>query len=628
MPRVFSYPGIYKKELDLSTILIATGISNGGLVGRFQKGRIRQPVQVSNDKEFIEKFGAPYYVSGSGLTGNDPLIPEYGYGAYAALEFLKESQTLYVVRAFDAEDVYAAIQIDNDLTSANTDCSSGIPSLTATPSVYDTADNISSIEAITTTEPILVGSVSPGLEGNDIAITVETLSPTADWLYRYDAYPSDISATTSAIWTSATSGDIATHFPVASKVFKLKVYKKEPEQTWDTMYSNSADKAATKLRIQEVESYYGTLTSVYDGDGNDLSIETAINGNSKYVYVKALASATLEYSYDFSGLSADVPDGIDSNGYYVLNATKFCELANGAVHETNGLDSSDDDMWDYFLNREELPVQILINSSYVTTTKQRVGAVVARRMDCIATNQVGEIDDVTYTDIINSEAYGYIAPSYVSLYCAYSKVYDNYNDAYVWLPNSIYGASLFARCDNIANPWDAPAGITRGVIGVLDQNKILTDTDIGKIFDKNINCVKLVRGTGFVMWGQKTAQLYKSALSDVNVRRLLLYIENNIEIAMFKYLFENNTTQTRLRAWSEVDEFLAGVQAGGGFSDTGGKGYNVVCDETNNPASVIDANQMNLDFYIKPPRAIYFLQFSAVVLRSNSSVSISQLKYA
>ena len=61
------------------------------------------------------------------------------------------------------------------------------------------------------------------------------------------------------------------------------------------------------------------------------------------------------------------------------------------------------------------------------------------------------------------------------------------------------------------------------------------------------------------MWGQKTAQLKKSALDRINVRRNLLFIENNVEIALLPFTFENNTVQTRLRAWSIVDEFLAGM---------------------------------------------------------------------
>jgi len=114
----FSSPGVYRREIDLSEILVSTGISNGGIVIRSQQGPVRRPVLVSNGKEFVETFGTPYYVSGGPTTNGigGKLVPELGYGAYGALEFLKESNTLFVVRAYtntgsDIKDRYAAVGV-------------------------------------------------------------------------------------------------------------------------------------------------------------------------------------------------------------------------------------------------------------------------------------------------------------------------------------------------------------------------------------------------------------------------------------------------------------------------------------------------------------------------------------
>lgn len=633
MPRVFSTPGVYRREIDLSEILVATGISNGAIVVRAPKGPIRRPVLVTNDKEYVEYFGNPVFTSGSGLSGTDALIPEFGYGSYGAIEFLKESSTLYVVRAYDIFDRFAAIQVDNDMTSVTTDVSNGVSALTTVPDVFDTVDRNSSVDEVATyaTEPLLVSFVSPGKEGNEYAITVETLHPDADWLYRYDEYPTDASATTTgpgSIWTSGTSADIATHFPIASKVFKMKLYKRPSDKTWEELYSNSADKAANKLRLTELESYYGTLYPQLDGEGKSLFIDDVVNGNSKTIYVKANVGQQFGYSYTFSatgGLSgtADVPDGTDSGGTYVLNGDRFCKLSGGATNQDTGLGSNDDEFWAYFNDREELPIQILIGTSYNTTTKQAMGELAGRRFDCIGTVQAGQLSDITYQEILEAEKYGYIAPSYIAIYGGYSRIYDKVNDKFVYLPNSIYGASLYPRVDRIADPWFAPAGIDRGTLAVFDQRKVYSFDHIGKLYDKNINSVKFIRGTGFVMWGQKTAQLKKSALDRINVRRNLLFIENNIEIALLPFTFENNTEQTRLRVWSLVDNFLAGVQAGGGLTD-----YEVVCDETNNTPNVIDNNQMNVDIYVQPTRTAEFIQFTTVVTRTGVSFSDVRLKYA
>jgi hypothetical protein len=622
MPRVFSTPGVYRNEIDVSEILVATGISTGGLVGRFKKGPIRRPVLVQNDKNFIEYFGQPYYSSGSGSTGVNPLIPEFGYGAYAAIEFLKESSDLYVVRAFDPGDVYAAIQVDTDLTYANNDVSAGIPSLTATPTRFDTKDYISSIDTIaeSAVKPLIVAGISPGTEFNDVAVTIETIHPTAEWHFSYDDFPSDTSASTSALWaSSATSGDIATHFPIASQVFKLKVYKKPEGKNWDDLYASSADKEVLKLRLQEVESYYGTLANLTDADGNDISIESVVNGNSKYIYVKANSSYSFDYDYDYAGTSATVPDGTDSSGKFFYNNDRLCKLANGAVTQTNGLNNSDNEFWAYFNNRQELPVQILINFNYNQAAKQSTNNVCAKRLDCYSICQVNSLSQVSYTDVAAAETYGYAAPSYNALFHSYSKIYDNYNDKYLWLPNSIFAAKVAA---GLVNPWDTIGGINRGVIQVLDAYKIYTEDEIGYLYQKNINSVMYVPGSGFAFWGNRTAQLKKTSLSNLNVRTALLYVENNIETALFPFVFENNTVQTRLRAWSTLDSFLSRVKAADGIYN-----YELVIDESNNTASEIAQGIMNVDLYVQPSISAEIISFTTIVTKRGVSFGDYRLKY-
>lgn len=793
----YSAPGVYRKEIDLSNILVANGISNGGIVIRSQKGPIRRPVLVTTDKEFIETFGEPYYVSGTDLTHK--LTPEYGYGAYGAIEFLKESNTLYVVRAYDdTDDKYAACKIKSDATE-DTTFSSGVEPIESTElDIFDTRSYISSYNKFVETDsgyPLLVGFVGPGVDGNNYAVTVETLNPLSDWLYNYDNYPIESSATfnsvsatnpngmyvvgqsdtspiyvapvwtssgyqtsgfvysdeygipsvsagspnliikthtnnmvdncnsstlisacnaywlggytqtpgdivppqpqditfsymTSALGSSATIGQFTTsakpikieeiigidrdtytfmidpdndgsyykyeytigggtipqvdgvggpqevykHYPLASNVVKVKVYAKPDDKLWTDLYANSADAAKGKVRSQPLEVFYGSMTPTLDNDGNELFIENAINGNSKYIYVKSnqrFATGTAPTaSWDFATKTFKIPDFTDNAGYYVVNtstgpvANRFAKLDGGTVDKTTGL-TGDSEFWEYFKNREEIPVSILINTSSDTTTKMAVAEVCSSRKDCMSTNPVGTVYDLDIQNIMNLERYGYPAPSYVSLYAGYSQIYDKYNDKYVYLPNSIFAAAIFARVDTVSAPWFAPAGTARGTLAVLDQNKIFSTDQIGRMYDKNINAVKLVPGSGFVIWGQRTAQLKTSALTSINVRRNLIYIQVNIENALNQFIFENNTQQTRLRVFSIIDEFLNNIKASDGLY-----GYEVVCDNTNNPPSVIDANQLNVDIYVQPTKAIEFIQFTTVVTRTGVNFGDVKLKYA
>ena len=649
----YSAPGVYRKEIDLSDVLISNGISNGGTVVRAKKGPVRRPVLVTNSKEYIETFGQPVYETGLSETIpaeaeiGGKLVPELGYGSYGAIEFLKESSTLYVVRAYDADDKYSTVEITTSATGINY---GGLSALDTPVDVFDTSTRISTYDeydkAGNIQEKLLVGFVGPGVDGDNYAVTIETINPQSEWLYSYDEYPTEISATVGTIpvedpnstddilvpeiWgTSGSPEDVYTYFPIASEVIKVSVYKKPDNKHWDELYSNINDANLEKLRLEPLEVFYGSMSPMYDEDRNELFIEKSINGNSKFIYVKSNGNihgidAAPTASWDFTTPGFKLPDGTDDAGPFVYNNDRLAKLEGGTLSISSGLLDSDSDQkyWEYFNNREEIAVQIIINSNFNQANKVAVGELCNIRRDCMAANQVGDVTMIKYNDIINNEKYGYPASSFMSLYSAYSRVYDTYNDKYVYLPNSIFAASIFARVDNIADPWYAPAGVARATMTVLDQNKIYSLDHIGKMYDRNINSIKFVQGAGFVIWGQKTAQLKKSALDRINVRRNLIYIQTNIENSLNQFLFENNTLQTRLRVYSLVDNFLANIKAGDGLYD-----YKVVVDESNNPPSVIDANQMNVDIYLQPVKTIEFIQFTTVVTRTGVSFSDVKLKY-
>jgi hypothetical protein len=626
--RNFTYPGTYREEIDLSNILVPVGTSNGGIVIRSRKGPVNRPVLVSNDKEFIDTFGEPIFTSGSGsTTENAKLTPEYGYGAYAAIEFLKESSNLYVVRDFTAgTDNYAGATYGTDMTF--TLLSAGVSGTRwAAGERLDRTDYISIIETYGNTggdgaSNFTVAYVGPGIDGNSVGVTVEPFSLSADWKFAYDNYPSSANAASAA---TLTDNEIDTWYPIASKVFKMNVYVKPTTQEWKDLYRNSTDRDNGRLYIAPVETFYGSFSeSLKDNNNNNLFIEGVVNGNSDYIYVKKGASFAptgnhFPYVNSTSELSA-LPDAEDTNNQsYVKWQTSattnpgLVTLSGGSNSITTGL--TDTAGWNMLEDRENTTVNILIGTSYSTAQKQEIARVASSRADCICVLQTGELDDDSTSEVIASEEYGYRSPSYAALYCGYSKIYDSYNDKFVWVPNSMFGAAIMARTDNIANPWDAPAGSNRAVLSVLDQRKIWSRDEIGKLYDKNINAVKFERGIGYVIFGQKTAQLKKSALDRINVRRNLLFIENNVETALVPFLFENNTSKTRLRVFSIIDEFISGVIAQGGLTQA-----NVICDQTNNPSSVIDANQLNVAIYVSPARSIEYILQTTVILRTGVSI--------
>lgn len=650
MSNVFKTPGVYREEIDLSDILIPTGISDGAIVVRSPKGPINRPVLITNDKEYIETFGEPVYTSGaaSGETGltnagistlaERQQVPDYGYGSYAALEFLKESSQLQVVRGWSESDKFSNVWVKSDLSTSAYEVDDGTSATSADQYVYgnytsvapastysefDRVDNIQALENFASFSGCMnVFANNPSVYGDDIAITIEPFSPWADWRYSYDTYPSNAVAASATTYEAMSA---TTYYPIADKVFKVNVFVKPHESSWDD-YIDKSGKVGTGMdtslsgtqalasatdsyRINPVETFYGSLVPIKDVNNNELWIESVINGNSKYIYVKTnLATSKFTEINDYNEIS----NKRDNYGLFIYKK-QLLKLANGASYQATGIGSIAG--WSGFEDKS-IGVSILINPDWSSTVKQEVARISSKRLDCIAVGQVGSHKIVSRENIKNAEGYGYTSPSYMALYSGFSRVFDVYNNKFIYLPNAIFGASLFARIDRIGNPWDAPAGTNRAILPVLDQNKIWSDTDIGELYDKNINCVKFIRGTGFVMWGQKTAQMKKSALDRINVRRLLLYIENNIERSLNQFLFENNTDKTRLRVYNIVDEFLKSVYAGGGLT-----GYKVVCDETNNTSQVIDSNQLNVDIYVQPVRTIEYIKLTTVVTRTGISFS-------
>jgi hypothetical protein len=62
--------------------------------------------------------------------------------------------------------------------------------------------------------------------------------------------------------------------------------------------------------------------------------------------------------------------------------------------------------------------------------------------------------------------------------------------------------------------------------------------------------------------------------------------------------------------------FLRDIQSRRGLTD-----FMVICDDTNNPGSVIDRNEFVADIYVKPTRSINFIQLNFIATRTGVDFS-------
>jgi len=199
----------------------------------------------------------------------------------------------------------------------------------------------------------------------------------------------------------------------------------------------------------------------------------------------------------------------------------------------------------------------------------------------------------------------------------YKYAYDRFSDTFRYVPLNGDMAGLCARNDISNFPWFSPAGTARGAI--LNAVKLAynpTKIQRDRLYSARINPVIFSPGSGIILFGDKTGLAKASAFDRINVRRLFIYLEQAISAAAKDVMFEFNDSLTRSSFVNAVEPFLRDVQAKRGIQE-----FRLICDESNNTAAVIDANEFIADIYIKPNRSINFIGLTFVATRSGVSFS-------
>lgn len=177
------------------------------------------------------------------------------------------------------------------------------------------------------------------------------------------------------------------------------------------------------------------------------------------------------------------------------------------------------------------------------------------------------------------------------------------------VPPSIVALGALAKTDSVAQPWFAPAGFTRGSLETIQAIDVrLNAADRDTLYESRINPIANFPNKQFVIFGQKTSQLARTALDRVNVRRLVLEVKRRIELIAQGLLFEQNNSATRSRFIQSSASQLASIQINQGIED-----FRVVMDETNNSAEDVDNNRLNGKIIIVPTRAVEFIAIDFVI---------------
>lgn len=269
-----------------------------------------------------------------------------------------------------------------------------------------------------------------------------------------------------------------------------------------------------------------------------------------------------------------------------------------------------------YANKRELNnITAMVDLDFPLSIKQRMDAIANKRRDTFAILNVASdrmIDLVSgqkknnQTTLVKEyvETTLKINSSYSGIYANVFEVFDSFNDENRLIPCTGHVANRFAfTFDNFA-PWFAPAGFERGILpsGIRRVAYNPTDDQLRVLYPARINPIVDFRGEGIVLFGQKTLQSFASNTDRINVRNLYIFVAKGIaEFAKF-VLFAQNDELTRAQFRAQANQFLSSIKARRGIAE-----FRVICDESNNPQSVVARNEFIAFLMIRPVNVAEFV---------------------
>ncbi len=201
--------------------------------------------------------------------------------------------------------------------------------------------------------------------------------------------------------------------------------------------------------------------------------------------------------------------------------------------------------------------------------------------------------------------------NYSATYWPWIQVRDADNATQLYIPPTGEVLKNIALTDNVSYPWFAVAGYSRGLVNAIKASKKLTLDERDDLYKNRINPIATFSDTGTIIWGNKTLQVRESALDRINVRRLLLRARKLISAVAVRLLFEQNDEQVRNEFLRLVNPILESIKKERGL-------YEFRVTVSNDPED-IDSNTLRGKIYIKPTRALEFIDVEFIITPTGAS---------
>jgi hypothetical protein len=204
-----------------------------------------------------------------------------------------------------------------------------------------------------------------------------------------------------------------------------------------------------------------------------------------------------------------------------------------------------------------------------------------------------------------------IDSNYTATYYPWILTRDTVNNTQIYLPPTGEVCRNLALTDNIAFPWFASAGYTRGLVNSVKARQKLTQEDRDTLYQGRINPIATFSDVGTVIWGNKTLQVADSALNRLNVRRLLLQARKLISAVAVRLLFEQNDQIVRQQFLDSVNPILDSIRRDRGLYD-----FRVTVSST---PEDLDRNTLTGKIYLKPTKALEFIDIEFFITPTGAS---------
>lgn len=413
-----------------------------------------------------------------------------------------------------------------------------------------------------------------------------------DWLYMTKGFHMDVNADTIKIGTGyVTSGKPAFDTGVTSFVT-------EPTLPSDPYY--------------RIQSRKFTLCFQGGFDGWDIYRETRTNGDSFILggsgYQKGACPSIRYPESTGQGMFKQISVGDTFTDYantdyyaYLYGIRQFAnpEATTINVLATPGID---------YVNNFEL-----VDATITMVEQERADSIyIMTTPDVNLLQPVVDGDDVYGAqDIVEQLDSTNIDSNYTATYYPWILVRDSVNNTQIYLPPTGEVCKNLALTDNVAFPWFATAGYSRGLVNSIKARKKLTQEERDTLYQGRINPIATFSDVGTVIWGNKTLQSAESALDRLNVRRLLLQTRKLISAVAVRLLFDQNDSKVRQDFLDAVNPILDSIRRDRGLYD-----FRVTVSST---PEDFDRNTLVGKIYLKPTRSLEFIDLEFLITPTGAS---------